>query len=104
MSYLRRDPNFREFFLVRTNAIDLDQFLSSNLDVVFFLYRNIYAFFSFRFGAPVFISFPHFYLADSYYTSMVEGLKPDAEKHRTYMRIEPESGVPTEVNIRLSYD
>ena len=60
--------------------------------------------FSFRFGAPVFISFPHFYLADSYYTSMVEGLKPDAEKHRTYMRIEPESGVPTEVNIQLSYD
>ena len=50
-----------------------------------------------RFGAPVFISFPHFYLADSYYTSKVEGLKPDVEKHRTYMRIEPESGVPTEV-------
>jgi len=54
-----------------------------------------------RFGAPVFISFPHFYLADSYYTSKVEGLKPDVEKHRTYMRIEPESGVPTEVSAKF---
>ena len=37
MSYLRRDPNIREFFVARRNAIDLDQFLSSNLDFVFFV-------------------------------------------------------------------
>jgi len=54
-----------------------------------------------RFGAPVFISFPHFYLADPYYRSLVHGLNPSHDKHRTYMNIEPESGVPTKVSAKF---
>eukprot|EP00088_Acartia_fossae_P042692 TRINITY_DN4488_c0_g2_i2.p1 TRINITY_DN4488_c0_g2~~TRINITY_DN4488_c0_g2_i2.p1 ORF type:complete len:496 (+),score=94.32 TRINITY_DN4488_c0_g2_i2:56-1543(+) len=54
-----------------------------------------------RFGAPVFISLPHFYLADPYYGSLVEGMKPEQDKHRTFLRIEPESGVPTQVSAKF---
>lgn len=34
-----------------------------------------------RFGAPVFASFPHFYLADSAYVRALEGMNPDQSKH-----------------------
>jgi len=54
-----------------------------------------------RFGAPVFISQPHFNLADPYYASLVKGMQPDPSKHRTFMRLEPESGVPTDVKARF---
>lgn len=39
--------------------------------------------------APVFISQPHFYNADSRLLDAVEGLKPDEEKHKTYFKINP---------------
>jgi len=54
-----------------------------------------------RFGAPVFVSQPHFLFADSYYRNRVMGLNPDQNKHRTFMRIEPESGVPTQVSAKF---
>jgi len=54
-----------------------------------------------RFGAPVFISQPHFLLADPYYASLVKGMTPDYAKHRTYLSVEPESGVPTDVKARF---
>lgn len=34
-----------------------------------------------RYGAPAFISFPHFYLADPSFRQMVKGMEPDAQKH-----------------------
>lgn len=39
-------------------------------------------------GAPAFISFPHFYLADPSYRNAVEGMKPDPEKHAFRMTLE----------------
>lgn len=44
-----------------------------------------------RFGAPVFMSFPHYYAADPYFLDMVEGLSPSKEKHQFSMTLEPVS-------------
>jgi hypothetical protein len=38
-------------------------------------------------GAPIMMSFPHFYLGDPSLLETVEGLKPDAEKHDGYLDI-----------------
>jgi len=55
-----------------------------------------------RFGAPVFISQPHFYQADpSYLTNIQSGLSPNASLHSTVFRVEPLSGVPTDVKARF---
>jgi len=55
-----------------------------------------------RFGAPVFISQPHFHLADKYYLNMIgKGLSPNSSLHSTYLRIEPRAGVPTDVTARF---
>jgi len=55
-----------------------------------------------RFGAPVFISQPHFYLADPYYIDMIaKGISPNSSLHSTYLRVEPRAGVPTDVTARF---
>ncbi|KAK6640144.1 hypothetical protein RUM44_011830 [Polyplax serrata] len=51
--------------------------------------------------APVFISFPHFYLADSTYVNAVEGLKPNKSKHEFYITIHELTGLPLEVCAQL---
>jgi len=55
-----------------------------------------------RFGAPVFISQPHFFQADaSYLFEVEEGLHPLEETHGSFLRLEPVAGVPTDVGIRI---
>uniref|UniRef100_A0A1B6DBG4 Uncharacterized protein n=1 Tax=Clastoptera arizonana TaxID=38151 RepID=A0A1B6DBG4_9HEMI len=54
-----------------------------------------------RFGAPVFVSFPHFYFADPQLLDDVEGMHPDKEKHQFYFTLEPVTGIPIEVKARL---
>lgn len=55
-----------------------------------------------RYGAPVFISQPHFLNADPYYLSLVQsGLSPDPTLHGTSFKVEPLSGIPTEVVARF---
>lgn len=54
-----------------------------------------------RFGAPAFISYPHFYLGDSSYVEAIDGLNPSQEKHEFSMAIEPSTGIPIEVNARM---
>ena len=44
-----------------------------------------------QFGSPTFMSLPHFYNADPYYTSLVEGLGPRQDKHEFCMVLEPVS-------------
>lgn len=44
-----------------------------------------------KYGAPAFISLPHFYLADDSYGEAVKGLKPSEEKHESFVIIEPVS-------------
>lgn len=46
------------------------------------------------YGAPALISFPHFYLADESLLQSVDGLKPDSEKHTSYMDLHPTLGIP----------
>lgn len=54
-----------------------------------------------RFGAPVFVSYPHYYLADPYYINQVEGLSPKKDLHQFFIDLEPEMAVPTSVRARL---
>jgi len=54
-----------------------------------------------RFGAPAFISYPHFYLADPSFTDDVDGLSPSQEKHEFSMSLEANTGIPVEVNARM---
>ncbi|XP_037042329.1 protein peste-like isoform X2 [Bradysia coprophila] len=54
-----------------------------------------------RYGAPVFMSFPHFYAADPYYLDQVEGMNPSKAKHEFYMTLEPMTGIPLDVAARM---
>lgn len=54
-----------------------------------------------RYGAPVFVSMPHFYAADEAYLNYTEGLSPSADKHAFYISLDPGTGIPVEVAARL---
>jgi hypothetical protein len=54
-----------------------------------------------KFGAPAFVSYPHFYLADPAYLSMVSGLKPDKEEHEFFIAMEPMTGIPLSIKAQL---
>lgn len=54
-----------------------------------------------QFGSPIFISFPHFHLADPSYLKALDGLEPDEAKHGSHLDIEPITGVSVDANIRL---
>jgi hypothetical protein len=44
-----------------------------------------------RFGAPAFVSFPHFYEADPSYVQNIGGLNPSKNLHEFYIAVEPVS-------------
>lgn len=44
-----------------------------------------------QYGAPVYISNPHFYQSDPQLLSAVEGLQPNNTLHETYFKIQPVS-------------
>lgn len=44
-----------------------------------------------REDSPIFLSLPHFYGADPYYTNIIDGLKPEKDKHEFYITLEPVS-------------
>ncbi|XP_060656552.1 lysosome membrane protein 2 isoform X2 [Drosophila nasuta] len=54
-----------------------------------------------QYGAPVYISNPHFYESDPELLDAVEGLQPEREKHETYFKIQPKLGVPLEGKVRI---
>lgn len=54
-----------------------------------------------RSNAPIYISYPHFYLADESYREAVSGLNPKAESHQFALVVEPTTGIPLEVRGRL---
>jgi len=54
-----------------------------------------------RFGAPAFVSFPHFYKADPSYLLSIEGLNPSQNLHEFYIAVEPHTGIPLEVKARM---
>uniref|UniRef100_A0A8C4PYY2 Scavenger receptor class B, member 2a n=2 Tax=Eptatretus burgeri TaxID=7764 RepID=A0A8C4PYY2_EPTBU len=52
-------------------------------------------------GAPIIMSSPHFYQADPQYVNSVEGLKPNKQKHQTFIDIHPYIGFPVRAAKRL---
>jgi len=54
-----------------------------------------------KFGAPAFVSFPHFYLADPIYRTYIDGMNPNASKHQFVMSLEPTTGIPLDVKAQL---
>lgn len=54
-----------------------------------------------RYGAPIFASFPHFYLADKSYVDAVTGLKPNQSEHEFSLALEPNTGIPLMVEARI---
>lgn len=52
-------------------------------------------------GAPMLLSWPHFYNGDSWLVSQVEGLRPDKDKHEFGVDILPELGVGLRAAIRM---
>jgi len=53
------------------------------------------------FGAPIFLSQPHFLNADSYYNDRLIGMKPNKEKHDFFVDVEPMAGSSIKTAIRL---
>ncbi|XP_067625345.1 uncharacterized protein [Eurosta solidaginis] len=53
------------------------------------------------YGAPMFLSYPHFYDADPTYLSAVAGLKPQKDKHEFYLVLEPKTGLMLDVTARF---
>lgn len=54
-----------------------------------------------RYGAPGFISLPHFYKGDPVLRQQVHGLNPNDKKHSFYITLEPNTGIPLDVAARL---
>ena len=52
-------------------------------------------------GAPAFGGSPHFHMAKPELAEAIDGLHPDHEKHKTFLNIEPYSGVSFRVHKRI---
>lgn len=54
-----------------------------------------------QYGAPVYISNPHFYESDNDLLGEVDGLTPNKDNHESYFKIQPRLGVPLEGVVRV---
>ena len=56
-----------------------------------------------KFQAPAYVSMPHFYMGDPLLINQfAEGsLNPDPSKHENYISLDPKSGIPFEVAVRM---
>lgn len=56
-----------------------------------------------KFSAPAFVSYPHFYQADPILIDQFqEGSQvPVQSKHESYLSLDPYSGIPLEVAVRM---
>ena len=52
-------------------------------------------------GAPIALSYPHFYQADPSFLEAVEGLTPSKEEHQFYVDVLPEFGFPLAIRPRF---
>jgi scavenger receptor class B protein 1 len=46
-----------------------------------------------RYSSPIFMSYPHFFDADSSFVEGVEGMNPEQSKHQSYITLEPVSWI-----------
>ena len=56
------------------------------------------------FNAPIVVSSPHFLNGNKSLQKMILGLKPDEEKHDTFVSIEPKTGVLLQASKRLQFN
>merc|ERR1711892_120945 len=54
-------------------------------------------------GTPTLLSYPHFYLADAQRANF-DGLSPDSSLHRTYLIVEPASGLSLRHHARYQFN
>ncbi|XP_051017391.1 scavenger receptor class B member 1 isoform X2 [Acomys russatus] len=54
-----------------------------------------------RFGAPLFLSHPHFYNADPMLAEAITGLNPDPREHSLFLDIHPVTGIPMNCSVKL---
>lgn len=54
-----------------------------------------------QYGAPVFMSFPHFYMADPSYLDSINGLNPLEAMHGSHIDVEPVTGVSVDITVRF---
>ncbi|XP_064128126.1 scavenger receptor class B member 1 isoform X1 [Loxodonta africana] len=54
-----------------------------------------------RFGAPLFLSHPHFYNADPVLAEAVLGLHPNHQEHSLFLDIHPVTGIPMNCSVKL---
>lgn len=54
-----------------------------------------------RYGAPLFASFPHFYLANETYVNSIGGMRPNQSLHEFSISLEPTTGVPLDIDAKL---
>ncbi|XP_022199690.1 scavenger receptor class B member 1 isoform X1 [Nilaparvata lugens] len=53
------------------------------------------------YGFPIALSYPHFYQADESLLKAVEGLHPDPKLHTTFFTVNPESGLPLRLSVKM---
>ena len=80
------------FFLLTVNLFFLQPLINGLLNVS-----------TCKFDSPAYVSYPHFYLGDPVLVDQfAEGsLKPDPAKHESFISLEPRSGIPLEVAVRM---
>nr|QEO32906.1 sensory neuron membrane protein 2 [Delia antiqua] len=54
--------------------------------------------------APVILTLPHMLGASNEYTKMIRGLKPDAQKHQTYVDVQHLTGTPLQGGKRVQFN
>ncbi|XP_007936301.1 scavenger receptor class B member 1 [Orycteropus afer afer] len=54
-----------------------------------------------RFGAPLFLSHPHFYNADLVLAEAVLGLHPNQQEHSLFLDVHPVTGIPMNCSVKL---
>lgn len=52
-----------------------------------------------KFGAPAYLSLPHFRRADPSYSEAIEGMTPDEKEHSILMALEPNTGLPLQARV-----
>ncbi|GJQ79424.1 Snmp2 [Trypoxylus dichotomus] len=55
-------------------------------------------------GINLVLSFPHLFLADNTYASTVDGLNSSQTRHRSYVELEPQLGIPLTTAKRMQYN
>lgn len=55
-------------------------------------------------GAPVILTFPHFYMASEEYLKTIVGVEPKREKHETFLELEPNTGIPLRGGKRVQFN